>query len=117
MRYIKKQINKKTNCIKFPSVFFCPIEATHWSRCQFHQHSTSTYFVRTSFRQLFFSYMYVEKRRWYEQFVRLTLMKLTLGVNFTKILRVPFSTKAFSATLMCLQLTKRKKKNWHEICL
>jgi len=34
------------------------------------------FFVRMSFWQLFSSYMYVERRRSYEKFVRLTLMKL-----------------------------------------
>jgi len=38
-----------------------------------------------SFWQLFSSYMYVEKRRSYEKFFRLTLMKLTTGVNFTNV--------------------------------
>jgi len=37
------------------------------------------FFVRMSFRQLFSSYMYVEKRRLYEKFVHLTLMKSSSG--------------------------------------
>ncbi len=38
------------------------------------------------FRQLFSSYMYVKKQRLYEKVVRLTLMKLTIGLlwNFLK---------------------------------
>jgi len=30
-------------------------------RCQFHQHFTYKFFVRTSFRQLFFTYMWLEE--------------------------------------------------------
>jgi len=47
--------------------------------CQFHQHFTYEFFVRTSF-----FYVQLEKaaemRHLYEKFVRLTLMKLTKGV-------------------------------------
>ncbi len=37
----------------------------------------ANFLYKTSFRQLFSSYMYVKKRHLYEQFVRFTLMKLT----------------------------------------
>jgi len=46
----------------------------------------SRFFVRMSFRQLFSSFMYVEKQHSYVKFARLTLMKLTVGVNFINIL-------------------------------
>ncbi len=38
----------------------------HHNRCQFHQHYTRAFFVRTSFQQLFSSNMYIEKWRSYE---------------------------------------------------
>ncbi len=37
------------------------------------------------------------KQRLYEKFVRLTLMKLTPGVNFTNILRVAFVQRYYFA--------------------
>ncbi len=49
------------------------------------------FFIRTSFLQLFSSFMYTENRRSYVKFACLTLMKLTAGVNFINILRAHFS--------------------------
>ncbi len=37
-------------------------ETKKTNRCQFHQHFTRAFFVQTLFRQLFSSYMYVEKQ-------------------------------------------------------
>jgi len=61
-------------------------ERKHKYRCQFHQHFTYEFFVLTSFRQLFSSYMYVtctwtklQKRHLYEKHARIKLMKLTTG--------------------------------------
>jgi len=60
---------------------------------QFHQHFTYKFFVRTSFRQLFSSYMYVEKAAEMtfvgKKFVRKMLMKLTPGCAI--ICRIPKS--------------------------
>jgi len=39
----------------------------------------TNFFYERRVSAAFSSYMYVEKRRLYEKFVRLTLMKLTLG--------------------------------------
>jgi len=47
------------------------------------------------FSSFFSSYMYVEKRRMYENFVRLTLMKLTTGVQET-VRPVPTSSGSHS---------------------
>jgi len=51
-------------------------------RCQFHQHFYIQIFRTNVVLAVFSSYMYVEKRRSYEKFVRLTLMKLTQGSFF-----------------------------------
>ncbi len=45
----------------------------------------ANFLYETSFWQLFSSYMYMKKWRLFEKFVRLRLMKLTPGVNPTKL--------------------------------
>jgi len=62
-------------------LFFRLIDHINFSRCQFHQHYTRAFFVRTLFWQLISSYMYVEKRRLYKKFVQKMLIKLTAGGN------------------------------------
>jgi len=59
------------------------------SWCQFHQHFTYEFFVLTSFRQLFSSYMYVtctwkKLPKWhsYKKHAHIKLMKLTVGVSY-----------------------------------
>jgi len=59
-------------------------------RCQFHQHYTHEYFVRTSFS----SYVLALNKLSYEKRARITLMKLTTGVNFINIFCAPFSYKS-----------------------
>ncbi len=62
-------------------------------RCQFHQHYTHVFFVRMSFRQLFSSYMYVEKRHSYEKLINVdeidarfhTIQSFFCGINWTVI--------------------------------
>jgi len=58
-------------------------------RCQFHQHFTCKFFVRMLFRQLFCSYMHVEKAA-ETMFVRKMLMKLTPVQE-----KISFSAKKF----------------------
>jgi len=48
-----------------------------WSSVNFINIKRTNFLSETLFRQLFSSYMYVKKRRSYEKFVHLTLMKLT----------------------------------------
>jgi len=69
-------------------------------RCQFHQHFTCSFFVRTSFRQIFYSYIWLGTKISYKKRARLTLMKLTPGVNFINILRTAF---------LCADLKSAKK--------
>jgi len=83
-RWINKaDATGKTNELKF-------------NRCQFHQRFTYKFLVRTLFRQLFSSYMYVEKRRSYQKFVHFTLMKLTTGRVSLRRAVVKTSNKARS---------------------
>jgi hypothetical protein len=64
--------------------------------CKFHQHYMRTFFVRTSLWQLFLhtcNKRKLPKRHSYENRVRITLMKLTTGVNFINILPCLFCSK------------------------
>ncbi len=71
--------------------------------CQFHQHYTRAFFVRTSFRQLFSSYKYVEKRRLYKKCVRKMLIKLTRGLFFNNILKAAFLYESVLRSFFNLQ--------------
>ncbi len=60
------------------------------TRCQFHQRFLRVFFVRTSFRQLFSSYIWLGAKILFEKCEHLTLMKLTTSVNFVNVLRTSF---------------------------
>jgi hypothetical protein len=62
-------------------IFYQPLLSIATTKCQFHQRFTRKFFVRTSFRQLFSSYMYVKKRCLYKKFVCKMLMKLTANAK------------------------------------
>ncbi len=67
---------------------------THcYTRCHFHQRFLRAFFVRTSFWQLFSSYIRLGlgAKILYKKCARLTLMKLTTGVNFINVLSTRFS--------------------------
>jgi len=57
--------------------------ASSLNRCLFHQRFSRAFFVRTSFRQIFYSYIWLGAKISYKKRARLTLMKLTAGVYFT----------------------------------
>jgi len=63
--------------------FHQPFLSSFYSnRCQFHQRFMHKFFVRKSFRQLFSSYMYVEKAA-KTMFIQKMLLKLTPTVSTT----------------------------------
>jgi len=53
---------------------------------QFHQCYMHRFFIQKSFLAAFSSYILASVKILYEKFARKTLMKLTLGVNFTNVL-------------------------------
>jgi len=69
-KYVKSDSPKQV-----PFMVFSGLILHSW--CQFHQHFYVRIFRTNVVLAAFSSYMYVEKRRSYEKFVRLTLMKLT----------------------------------------
>jgi len=69
---------KHSNFLKDGRVSICHMwRVVNW--CQFHQHFTYKFFVRTSFRQLFSTYVRKKICRKDEKFERIMLMKFTPG--------------------------------------
>jgi len=73
------------------------------TRCQFHQHFTSTFCANIFAPKKFKAKTYLKKLRkvlLYKKFAHKMLMKLTPAVNFINILRARFCTKANCAAFL-----------------
>ncbi len=64
----------------------CPL----LSRGQFHQHFLHTFFIQKSFLAAFSSYVLALAKNLYKKRAHLMLMKLTVGVNFIKVMKAAF---------------------------
>ncbi len=83
--FIRKKQGIFTSKHSFTTIF-TRVSNYDTARCQFHQCFLCSFLYESPFLAAFSSYFLALSKNWYKKCMRISLMKLTVGVNFINIL-------------------------------